>query len=348
MTDLIDDLPILVLSPHARCNCRCLMCDIWKIKEPAEISNEEIEAWLPEWTRLGVSEVVLTGGEALMHSDLFALSRTLKEAGVSITLLTSGLLLSRDAEEIGRFVDRVLASLDGPREIHDEIRNVPRAFDRLAEGVAALKVKAPHVPVGARCTVQRRNARHLMATVDAARAIGLAKISFLAADVTSEAFNRPGGWDETATSGVALSPDDLLALEEELQLLENQHASDFASGFIAESPAKLRARLLQHFAALLGRGDFAPVRCNAPWVSSVIEADGTVRPCFFHVPLGNVREAGSLSAVLNSEKARAFRSGLDVSTNPVCRRCVCSLHYERERGLTGAASMIAGREPASA
>ena len=116
---------------------------------------------------------------------------------------------------------------------------------------------------------------------------------------------------------------------------------------IAESPAKLRAKLLQHFSALLGRGDFAPVACNAPWVSSVIEADGTVRPCFFHEPLGNVREAGSLSAVLNSEKARAFRSGLDVSTNPICRRCVCSLHYEKERGLTGAASMIAGREPVS-
>ncbi len=347
MTDILDELPILILSPHARCNCRCLMCDIWKIKEPTEISKDDVEAWLTEWTRLGVSEVVLTGGEALMHSDLFALCRTLKEAGVSITLLTSGLLLSKGAEKIGRYVDRVLASLDGPRDVHDEIRNVPRAFDRLAEGVAALREKAPHVPVGARCTVQKRNAGHLRATVVAARAIGLAKISFLAADMTSGAFNRPGGWDEVSASGVTLSPDDLPLLEEELRSLERENALDFASGFIAESPAKLRAKLLQHFSALLGRGDFAPVACNAPWVSSVIEADGTVRPCFFHEPLGNVREAGSLSAVLNSEKARAFRSGLDVSTNPICRRCVCSLHYEKERGLTGAASMIAGREPVS-
>jgi hypothetical protein len=60
-------------------------------------------------------------------------------------------------------------------------------------------------------------------------------------------------------------------------------------------------------------------------VSSVIEADGTVRPCFFHPPLGNIREAGSLSAVLNSPGARAWRRQLDVGSDETCRRCVCTL-----------------------
>jgi MoaA/NifB/PqqE/SkfB family radical SAM enzyme len=55
--------------------------------------------------------------------------------------------------------------------------------------------------------------------------------------------------------------------------------------------------LYQYFAALLGRGEFAPVECNAPWVSTVIESDATVRPCFFQPPLGNVRAAESLEAV---------------------------------------------------
>jgi MoaA/NifB/PqqE/SkfB family radical SAM enzyme len=39
-------------------------------------------------------------------------------------------------------------------------------------------------------------------------------------------------------------------------------------------------------------------RCNAPWVSAVLETDGTVRPCFFHEPIGNAREE-SLAAVIN-------------------------------------------------
>jgi radical SAM protein with 4Fe4S-binding SPASM domain len=56
-----------------------------------------------------------------------------------------------------------------------------------------------------------------------------------------------------------------------------------------------------------------------------VEADGTVRPCFFHPAIGNLREAGSLGAVLGSPEARAFRASLDVAADPVCQRCVCSL-----------------------
>src|SRR5438128_1114830 len=81
----------------------------------------------------------------------------------------------------------------------DAIRNVPRAFDRLADGVAAVQDAAraagARVAVSARCTVQRANHRHLRTTVDAARDIGLDRVSFLAADVSSDAFNRPDGWD---------------------------------------------------------------------------------------------------------------------------------------------------------
>jgi len=70
-------------------------------------------------------------------------------------------------------------------------------------------------------------------------------------------------------------------------------------------------------------------RCNAPWVSSVIESDGTVRQCFFHPPIGNVHEH-SLPEILNSAVAVAFREGLDVARNPTCRRCVCALNYRGE------------------
>ena len=108
--------------------------------------------------------------------------------------------------------------------------------------------------------------------------LGLDRISFLAADVTSEAFNRPGGWQPEQAAAVALEEADLPLLAAELDALEREHASDFAEGFIAEGPEKLRRRLLQYFSALLGQEDFGPVECNAPWVSAVVEADGMVRP----------------------------------------------------------------------
>ncbi|HKH46528.1 MAG TPA: radical SAM protein [Thermoanaerobaculia bacterium] len=323
--DPVERLPILILYPHSRCNCRCLMCDIWRARGKGELSRQDVEGWLPEWQKLGVRRIVLSGGEALLHSDLDALCAPFREAGIGITLLSTGLLLRRDADKLVRWCDDVIVSLDGPRVVHDRIRNVARAFEKLAEGVAAVRSADPRVAVSGRCTVQRENFQELRATVRAARELGLDRISFLAADVTSEAFNRPGGWDVEQAAAVALTAEELPLLAAEIDALEHEHAADFADGFIAESPEKLRRRLLQHFAALLGQGDFAPVECNAPWVSAVVEADGMVRPCFFQPALGNLRTAGSLGAVLNSPEAVAWRQGLDMARNEICRRCVCSL-----------------------
>jgi len=329
--DPVTRLPILILYPHSRCNCRCLMCDIWRDRGREEISAAEVERWLAEWRSFGVQRVVLSGGEALLHSHLWDLCALLDDAGIGVTILTTGLLLARDAASLVRYCDDVVVSLDGPRDVHDLIRNVPRAFDRLAEGVAAVRAAGPGIAVSGRCTVQRANFHVLRATVNAAHELGLDRLSFLAADVTSEAFNRPGGWDTERAAEVALRREDLLLLAAELDALAKEHAADFASGFIAESPEKLERRLLRHFAALLGDGQFAPVECNAPWVSAVVEADGTVRPCFFQPPLGNLRQAGSLGAVLNSPAAVAWRRDLDTASDPICRRCVCSLSL-RESG----------------
>jgi MoaA/NifB/PqqE/SkfB family radical SAM enzyme len=100
-------------------------------------------------------------------------------------------------------------------------------------------------------------------------------------------------------------------------------AGDFSSGFIVESPDKLR-RLAQYYAAMIGDEPFPPVACNAPWVSAVIEANGDVKPCFFHAPVGNIRRA-PIPALVRRD-LRAFRASLDVGVNPVCERCVCSLN----------------------
>jgi MoaA/NifB/PqqE/SkfB family radical SAM enzyme len=325
--DPITALPILILYPHSRCNCRCTMCDIWKNTTKAELKVEDVLGWVPEWKSLGVERVVLSGGEALMHSRLWEICEGLRAAGIRTTLLSTGLLLRRHAQDVVRYSDDVVVSLDGPRERHDAIRRIDGAFDKLADGVRAVRAADPDgaVRVSARCVVQKANHREMRATVVAAHELGVDGISFLAADVSSEAFNRPGGWGPERVSEVALDASDLPALAAELDALATQHDADFATGFIAESPDKLRRRLLQYYAALRGRGDFDPIECNAPWVSSVIETDGTVRPCFFQPPLGNLHEAGSLGAVLNSPAAQKWRLGLDTHRDEICRRCVCSL-----------------------
>lgn len=318
MNAKLERLPILVLEPHNRCNCRCVMCDIWKLTDAQEISAAELERHLGDIERLGVEWVVFTGGEPLMHTDLFRLSALLRVRGIRTTILSTGLLLERHAAAIVAGADEVIVSLDGPEAIHDEIRRVPGAFHSLTRGVQAVHSLAPVFPISARYTVQARNAAHLRTTVQAARELGLRSISFLAADLSSSAFNRPVEW--SLERQFAVTPV-LAELEREMAALIADYPAD---GFILEAPHKL-LRIVAHFRAYFGLEPHVAPRCNAPWVSAVWESSGDVRPCFFHPAIGNTTGA-TLEAVLNSPQAIAFREGLRVAENPICRRCVCSLY----------------------
>jgi MoaA/NifB/PqqE/SkfB family radical SAM enzyme len=318
----LGSLPILILYPHSRCDCRCVMCDIWMARETQEISAQDLERLAADIETLGVRQVVFSGGEPLLHSDLFGLNDMIRVRGVGTTILTSGLLLAHHAFPIAHSTNETIVSLDGPEATHDRIRRVPGAFRMLASGVKALHDRKPDYPVRARCTVQRLNFSFLRETVRAARELGLESISFLAADVTTTAFNRPSGWSAARRAQIALTAEETTRLDDEIGMLIEELPK--CTGFVLETPEKLR-RIALHFRAQAGLAEAIAPRCNAPWVSAVVESDGTVRPCFFHEPIGNAKEE-ALIEVVNGRKAVEYRRALDVSRNPVCRRCVCSLN----------------------
>lgn len=121
-----------------------------------------------------------------------------------------------------------------------------------------------------------------------------------------------------------LTREELPALQQIIDRLIVEQKNDFETGFIAETPGKIQ-RISQYYQALHGLGPFPQKKCNAPWVSAVVEADGSVRPCFFHNSLGNIRN-DRIETLLNSEAAVAFRRALDLDKNAICKSCVCSLH----------------------
>lgn len=313
-TDRIYELPVLVMMPHSRCNCRCVMCDIWKANnEKKELTTEEIERHLPAFGKLKVREVVLSGGEALMHNNLWALCKLLKQKKIKVTLLSTGLLLRKFAKDIVENVDEVIVSLDGSRDVHNKIRNIPEAFEKLADGVRAIKELRRDFRITGRCVLQRYNYFDFDNIVSSAKEIGLDQVSFLGADVSTPAFNHMG---TLKANDIALS---VKEAKELLKILETTPRLEF----VAESPAKLR-KIAEYYLAMAGEGDFEAPACNAPWVSAVLESDGRLMPCFFHKEYGNVSGNDFLS-VLNSKEAVAFRRNLNVRTNEVCKKCVCSL-----------------------
>jgi MoaA/NifB/PqqE/SkfB family radical SAM enzyme len=176
------------------------------------------------------------------------------------------------------------------------------------------------MPITARATLHRLNFRELPALIEHARAISLDGISFLGADVSSStAFGRHHTPD---ASRLALTPEEADELEVLIECTAAQRSDDFAAGFVMEPLPKLR-RIVAYYRALAGQVPFPAIECNAPYTSIVVEADGTVRPCFFHEPIGNIRRR-PLGEIV-TQGLPEFRAGLDVETNSICRRCVCAM-----------------------
>lgn len=324
-THRITALPIAILMPHSACNCRCVMCDIWKGNHRLrQLTEKDVEGLMDSLRSLGTRQVLLSGGEALLNPNFFSLCAILKKADMRITLLSTGIALARHADNILKWIDDIIVSLDGDENGHNTIRNIPDAFRKMQEGIHLLHAKEPQFRITGRTVIHRLNFRNLPGIIDAAKALGLQQISFLPADVTSEAFNRSDPWDEPRQHEILPSLQEVPELQDMLHEVIRQYEPLFASGFIAEAPAKF-LKIGAYYAASYGLNPFPYKKCNAPWVSTVVEADGTVRPCFFHASMGNIHEQ-SLDTILNSPGAVQFRRSLDMDANPICQRCVCYLN----------------------
>lgn len=324
-THRISALPIVMLMPHSACNCRCVMCDIWKDnKNVKQLTEDDVSALLSSLKQFGTQQVVMSGGEALLNPNFFALCSILRNAHIKVSLLTTGLTLKHHAEQLVQWVNDVIVSLDGDQSLHDAIRNIPGAFDKLKNGVRHIRLLNPNYRITARTVIHRLNFWNWIAIIEQAKQIKLDQISFLPADVSSHAFNRQIAWDRPRQDEILLSKSELPELKAVIQKINVDYKDDIDGGFIAESEQKLM-NIYHYYAAFYGMVPFPYKKCNAPWVSTVIEADGSVRPCFFHEVMGNIRDS-SLGDILNSPEAIDFRKTLNMTSNDICTKCVCSLN----------------------
>ena len=260
----LHSLPILALVVHTACNCRCVMCDIWKANAAGrELSDEVLSAHVGAIRRLRVRRVMLTGGEPLLHSNLWSLCDRLRAEGISITLVTTGLLRRAGHAAIASRIDTVVISLDGSPAIHDLVRRVPHGFDKLAAGVHALRAEAAAPRLIARSVLQRANYPALAETIHTARRTGFDEISFLAADVSSSAFNRPTPWPDTRVADVAIPAAELPVLSAAIDDAIARCSVELTGGFVAGGIASLR-RIYEYYAAIAGlaTAPASPLQCT--------------------------------------------------------------------------------------
>jgi len=318
-------LPLVTLYLTDRCNSRCVTCDYWRHGRD-DMDLAAVVRLLPSLARLRTQCVLLSGGEPLLNPEWAAIAAALRDVGLKAWLLTSGLALAKHARRAAQLFETITVSLDGTTpETYAAIRGLD-AFDKVCEGIRAVADQG--VPAGLRITLQRANFRQLPEFVRLAKELGAQRVSFLAVDVANpHAFGRTDDF----VSDLALQAEDLPQLETILDSMEQTYADDFRSGFIAETPHKLR-RILRYFSAIRGLGAYPPVHCNAPEFSAVVGASGRVQPCFFIAgpAAARVTRAGGelpddLARVLNRDDMSDLRAAIRSGARPECKTCVCSL-----------------------
>jgi len=301
------------------------MCDIWKDnKNLKQLTEQDVRGLLTALKQYGTQQVVMSGGEALLNGNFFKLCEILRQENINVTLLSTGLLLKKHTHQLLELVNEIIVSLDGNEEMHDRIRNIPGAYQKLKEGIQSLKEIKPDYKLTARTVIHRLNFRVWPDIIRCAHELGIDQISFLPADVSSQAFNRHTPWDEPRQGEILIAQRELPELKAKTDEIIKQYATDIQNGFIAESQDKLQ-KIYSYYAAFYGLNPFPYKKCNAPWVSTVIEADGNVRPCFFHKVIGNIQK-NSLEDILNSKEAIEFRKTLDMDKDSTCAKCVCYLN----------------------
>ncbi|MCC7445872.1 MAG: radical SAM protein [Anaerolineae bacterium] len=333
-SDRLRALPLVVLYITDGCNSRCVTCDIWKLPR-RNMDMALVERLAAEFPKLGVRQVVLSGGEAMQHPEWPRIAQLFRAAGAKVILLTNGIALKKQAEQVIETIDTLTVSLDGATpETYRAIRGVD-ALPVILEGITV--IAAAGVTVTTRTTVQRANFRELPQIVEVAKQAGVRQISFLPVDVSNSVAFGPR-FDANgvplaaihAPPGPALARNDLPEFEKVLDCLDELYAEDFSTGRIAESPEKLR-RLHHYFAAVHGLEPFDGPRCNAPHISTVIEVDGTLRPCYFLPEMGKLEDR-PLSAAINTPRALELRKAYRMGERDECERCVCPL-YRGPRAL---------------
>jgi len=122
-----------------RCNYRCRSCGIWREKQCVEeITTEEVKRGLDVFRKLGVVEVVFSGGNPLLRDDIGEIIDYASRFFVT-TVYDNGSLVLEKIDAL-RNVDFVAISLDTlDKKKLDYIKGVPGAWEKAMEAIEILQ-----------------------------------------------------------------------------------------------------------------------------------------------------------------------------------------------------------------
>lgn len=133
---------IMFVRVSENCNAGCFMCNFAHSTGKYNISEEQYEKLLELMNDKGSYDLIrFTGGEPLLHPNIFDFIKKAKVFGYKTSIITNGYLLPIFAEKIASSgLDQIIVSIDGSvSEINDRLRGLKNGLERIKDGVNKIK-----------------------------------------------------------------------------------------------------------------------------------------------------------------------------------------------------------------
>jgi len=334
----------IYLAVNTRCGFKCKMCDVgmeqydtqfYKImsltkEQPRErLALDRLKTLVDE-VKDFKPMIAATSTEPLLYKDIVPLCDYVVGNGLPMLVTTAGLQLEKYAEDLVRAgLQNLWVSIDGPPEIHNDIRGVKESFQKSVAGIRTVdewkrRLGREYPKMGINYALSNHNYHCLEPFMAAVHALPVEHITFSHMNYvtpgTAEAHNARFGHLYPATVSSVSNADptkvDVNVLWEQINLVKTRYPG--RAGFGPDLDRQGLEDFYFHPEVFV-RGD----RCYVPWRSAEIIANGdcVVMTRCFHISFGNIYEQ-SFKDIWNGPGYQEFRRNLIThGSYPACSRC---------------------------
>ena len=160
------------------CNLDCEFCHRTKPYKYG-LSIDEISKLIPVLHEIGVSEIIISGGEPLVRKDIFDIIDLLAKEGFALDLCTNAYAIDETiASELRLRFSEISVSLDSVTEdIHNNMRNKGDAYKKTIEGIKCLLREG--ISVHVTVLINEVSISHMERTITFLHSIGIKSIALI-------------------------------------------------------------------------------------------------------------------------------------------------------------------------
>ena len=321
--------PVVIWNLIRRCNLACKHCYTTSadIDFPGELTTAEIYRVMADLQAFQVPVLIFSGGEPLLHPDIFAISRRARDMGFYVALSSNGTLIHEQN------IDAIVAigyqyigiSLDGIGQTHDAFRRKQGSFDAALRGIRLCRERG--IKAGIRFTLTQDNGDDFRAVLQLLDEEDIDK--FYLSHLNYGGRGNRNRRDDAAHAMTRRVMDDLFATC--LQWLRQGKDREIVTGNNDADGVYFLHWVRRHFPEQAGhiQAKLEQWGGNASGVNVAnIDNLGNVHPDTFwwHHNLGNVRERPF--SEIWQDTSDPLMAGLKQSPRPLQGRCG-SCHYQR-------------------